>query len=248
MQTARTLEVPIDSIEGARLAAPFATRLEVCHDLGSEGWTPKVELLRACRDAIAGTDCTLVSMIRPEIAGGSRALDVAAFATTPTLFDACRREVESSAKAGAHSVAISLLTADGHVDIDACGKLIEFARGFGLVVAFLRTFDLLVDRERGMRDVSALGFTRFISAGVLGWDASVATLDQRVAVLRRDIENAAREAKRLGRAPIEVVPAGGVRAANAKAWLAITPHLHASCRRNGAISGEELELLRDEMR
>ena len=42
MQTARTLEVPIDSIEGARLAAPFATRLEVCHDLGSEGWTPKV--------------------------------------------------------------------------------------------------------------------------------------------------------------------------------------------------------------
>jgi len=28
-----TLEVPIDSIEGARMAVPFATRLEVCHDL-----------------------------------------------------------------------------------------------------------------------------------------------------------------------------------------------------------------------
>ena len=66
----RTLEVPIDSIEGARLAAPFATRLEVCHDLSSEGWTPRMELLRACREVVEGTPCTLVSMIRPEIPGG----------------------------------------------------------------------------------------------------------------------------------------------------------------------------------
>jgi copper homeostasis protein CutC len=158
------------------------------------------------------------------------------------------REVEASARAGAHSVAISLLTADGHIDLEANARLIELARGFGLVVAFLRTFDLLVDRERGMRDVSALGFTRFITAGVLGWDASVATLDERVEVVRRDIANAEREARRLGRAPIEVVPAGGVRAANARAWLALSPHLHASCRRNGVISPDELELIRAEMR
>jgi len=248
MNPTRTLEVPIDSIEGARMAAPFATRLEVCHDLSSEGWTPKMELLRACRDAVEGTPCTLVSMIRPQLPGGSRALDVAAFTATPALVDACMREVEASARAGAHSVAISLLSADGHVDIDANARLIELARGFGLVVAFLRTFDLLADRDRGMRDLSALGFTRFITAGVLGWDASVATLEQRVAVVRRDIENAAREAARLGRAPIEVVPAGGVRASNAKAWLALSPHLHASCRRDGVISLAELELIRGEMR
>jgi copper homeostasis protein CutC len=243
-----TLEVPIDSIEGARMAVPFATRLEVCHDLSSEGWTPKPELVRACRDLVEGTPCTVVAMIRPELPGGSRALDVAAFATTPRLLDACMREVEASARAGAHSVAISMLTADGHIDIEANARLIELARGFGLVVAFLRTFDLLVDRERGMRDVSALGFTRFITAGVLGWDASVATLDERVEVVRRDIANAGREAERLGRAPVEVVPAGGVRAANASAWLALSPHLHASCRRNGVISREELELIRTEMR
>jgi len=248
MNTARTLEVPIDSIEGARLATPFATRLEVCHDLSSEGWTPRMELVRACRELVEGTGCTVVSMIRPELPGGSRALDVAAFATTPRLLDACMREVEASARAGAHSVAVSLLTSDGHIDLEANARLIELARGFGLVVAFLRTFDLLVDRERGMRDVSALGFTRFITAGVLGWDASVATLDERVEVVRRDIANAEREAQRLGRAPVEVVPAGGVRAANARAWLRLTPHLHASCRRNGVISREELELIRAEMR
>lgn len=248
MHPARTLEVPIDSIEGARMAVPFATRLEVCHDLSTEGWTPKMDLVRACREAVEGTPCTVVSMIRPQIPGGSRALDVAAFTATPRLLDACMREVEASAAAGAHSVAISLLSADGHVDMEANARLIALARGLGLVVAFLRTFDLLVDRERGMRDVTALGFTRFITAGVLGWDASVATLEQRVEVVRRDIANADREANRLGRTPVEVVPAGGVRAANAQAWLALSPHLHASCRRNGVISREELELIQAEMR
>jgi copper homeostasis protein CutC len=238
--TARTLEVPIDSLEAARLAAPLATRLELCHDLASEGWTPKEDLIRAARDAVDGTPCTLVAMIRPEFPGCRRELDVAAFATTPRLLDLAKREIEMSARAGAHSVGFSLLTPDGFVDIDANAALIDFARGFGLVVAFLRTFDLLVDRERGMRDLAALGFTRFITAGVLGWDASVATLGARVEVVRRDVENAAREAARLGRAPIEVIPGGGVRAANAAAWLAVSPHLHASCRSGGVFSREEL--------
>ena len=76
----------------------------------------------------------------------------------------------------------------------------------------------------------------------------MSTLEQRVEVVRRDIAHAGREAKRLGRAPVEVVPAGGVRAANARAWLGLSPHLHASCRRDGVISREELELIRAEMR
>jgi len=244
----RTLEIPIDSIEGARLATPFATRLEVCHDLSTEGWTPKMELVRACREVVEGTQATIVAMIRPEFPGCRRELDVAAFATTPKLLDLSLREIESAAAAGAHSVGVSLLTPDGFVDMEANAKLIAHARDFGLVVAFLRTYDLLVDRARGMRDLSALGFTRFITAGVLGWDASIATLDERIAVLKQDVENAALEAKRLGRAPIEVIPGGGVRGANARRWLAISPHLHASCRRDGVIARAELEHLRDEMR
>ena len=99
-----------------------------------------------------------------------------------------------------------------------------------------------------MRDLSALGFTRFITAGVLGWDASVATLDERIAVVARDVERAQAEAARLGRTPIEVIPGGGVRGSNAKAWLALSPHLHASCRRDGTINLEELEHIRAEMR
>jgi copper homeostasis protein CutC len=244
----RTLEIPIDSIEGARLAAPFATRLEVCHDLSTEGWTPKMELVRQCRDVVEGTQATIVAMIRPEFPGCRRELDVAAFTTTPKLLDLCLREIEAAAAAGAHSVGVSLLTADGFVDMEANAKLIAHARGFGLVVAFLRTYDLLVDRARGMRDLSALGFTRFITAGVLGWDASVATLDERIAVVARDVVNARAEAARLGKVPIEVIPGGGVRGSNARRWLGLSPHLHASCRRDGVIARVELEHLRDEMR
>jgi len=244
----RTLEVPIDSLEGARLAAPFATRLEVCHDLSSEGWTPKWDLVRACREVVEGTGCTLVAMIRPEFPGCRRELDVAAFATTPKLLDLCLREIDAAADAGAHSVGVSLLTPDGFVDLDANARLVAHARARGLVVAFLRTYDLLADRARGMRDLSDLGFTRFITAGVLGWDASVATLDERIAVVARDVENAAREAARIGRAPIEVIPGGGVRGSNARRWLALSPHLHASCRRDGVISLAELEHIALEMR
>jgi len=244
----RTLEIPIDSIEGARLAAPFATRLEVCRDLSTEGWTPEMELVRQCRDAVEGTQATIVAMIRPEFPGCRRELDVAAFATTPKLLDLCLREIEAAAAAGAHSVGVSLLTPDGFVDMEANARLIAHARGFGLVVAFLRTYDLLVDRARGMRDLSALGFTRFITAGVLGWDASVATLDERIRVVARDVENARVEGARLGQPPIEVIPGGGVRGSNARRWLALSPHLHASCRRDGLIARAELEHLRDEMR
>lgn len=244
----RTLEVPIDSLEGARLAAPFATRLEVCHDLSSEGWTPKWDLVRASREVVEGTGCTLVAMIRPEFPGCRRELDVAAFATTPKLLDLCLREIDAAADAGAHSVGVSLLTPDGFVDLDANARLVAHARARGLVVAFLRTYDLLADRARGMRDLSDLGFTRFITAGVLGWDASVATLDERIAVVRRDVANAEREAARLGRAPIEVIPGGGVRGSNARRWLELSPHLHASCRSGGVISLAELEHIRREMR
>ncbi len=245
---ARTLEIPLDSIESARVAAPLATRLELCDDLASEGWTPTMELIRACRELVEGTPTTLVSMIRPRLPGASKALDVAAFATTPRLLDASMREIEASARAGAHSVALGMLTPDGFVDMDACARLCQLARDHGLVVAFLRTFDLLTDRERGVRDLAALGFTRFISAGVLGWNAAVAPLHARIEVLGRDQQVAQREATRLSRACIEVVPAGGVRASNARAWLAITPHLHASCRREGAFDVDELAALRAEMK
>lgn len=239
-----TLEVPLDSVQAAILAAPFADRLELCDDLASEGWTPTTTLIRDIRASIDTSRTSIVSMIRPRSANNSAALDVAAFTTTPRILEDALFEIDASAKAGADSVAIGLLTPDGFVDMEACARMRDVARGHGLIVAFLRTFDLLADRKRGMDDITALGMTRVITAGVLGWDAAVLTLPQRLEVLAADARNASTSAAVHGVSQVEIVPGGGVRASNAAEFLTVSPHLHASCRRDGAISGAELRALR----
>ncbi len=268
-----TLEVPVDSLEAAVLAAPFATRLELCDDLSSEGWTPKSSLIERVRATVA---THLVAMIRPRFADSPLTLTAESFMATKRVMDASTQEIKSAAAAGANSVAIGLLQVDGHVDMNACGELAELARSLKLEVAFLRTFDLLVDRARGMRDISALGMKRVVTAGVLGWDAGISTLEQRIDILRNDAMNAATQANTnslqattnarpqltavnaasttqmnsdaviknsVARAPVEIVPGGGVRASNAAQFMSVSPHLHASCRRAGVIHLQELKQL-----
>ena len=236
-----TLEVPIDSLAAADLAGAVADRLEVCSDLASEGWSPDPWLVRAIR---ARTPATIVAMIRPRVPGAIASLGAEAFRCTPALLDACLREIDALARVGAHSVAVGPLESPESVDHRACERMIEVARGHGMTVSFLRTFDLLVDRDRGMRDVVALGFDRLLTAGVLGWDASVRPLTERVAEVGRTIAVGRAEAARLGRPELQVMPCGGVRASNASAWLAVTPHLHASCRRGPRIDAAEVEAFR----
>ena len=239
-----TLEVPVDSLAAAEIAAPFAERLELCDDLASEGWSPSIELVRSIR---AITRTGLVAMIRPRTPDAVRELVPAAFRATPAVMEASLREIDAYAKAGADSVAIGVLDGDGHVDVSACTRLRDAALQHGLVVAFLRTIDLATDRARAMRDLTALRFTRVVTAGVRGWDASVRTLPERVAVIAEDIRVTHDEAMRLGCKPVEVVPGGGVRASNARAWLAVSPHLHASCRRGMHIDRDEVIALRTVM-
>jgi len=235
-----TLEIPVDEASAAMLAARWATRLELCDDLPSEGWSPRWELVERIA---AETGVHVVAMIRPRIAGAIAELVPAAFATTPALLDASLREIDFAARAGARSVAVSLLTPAAEVDREACALLVAAARERGMEAAFLRTFDLLADRERGMQDITELGFVRVVTAGVRGWDASVLPVDERVAVLCRDAEHAVRFARACGRPPVEVVPGGGVRASNAAQFMRASPHLHASCRRNGIIDAAEIEAL-----
>ena len=232
----RTLEVPIDSIAAAKLCAPIATRIEVCDDLASEGWTPRMDVLRGCVDAVRNTSCTVVSMIRSRDNGLPASLDIAGFQATPRAIDCAMREIEQSAAAGAHSIAIGFLRGDGRIDIDACARIRDHAESMGLIVAFLRSVDLVQDRAQAMRDLAALRMQRVISAGVLGWDASVVSLDARVATLHADVRVLQEESVRLQSRQVEMVPAGGVRASNAGQWLAVSPHLHASCRVEGVFS------------
>ncbi len=233
---ALTLEVPIDSIAAAKFCAPIATRIEVCDDLASEGWTPRMDVLRGCVEAVRGTSCTVVSMIRSRDNGLPSSLDIAGFQATPRAIDCAMREIEHSAAAGAHSIAIGFLRGDGMIDIDACARIRDHAESMGLIVAFLRSVDLVPDRAQAMRDLAALRVQRVISAGVLGWDASVVSLDARLTTLHADVRVLQEESVRLQSRQVEMVPGGGVRASNAIQWLAVSPHLHASCRVDGVFS------------
>lgn len=257
--TRPTLEVPVDSLESAVLAAPFSTRLELCDDLASEGWTANMRMVERLRSVV---DTHLVAMIRPRFADSPLTLTVESFMATKRVMDASTQEIKAAAATGANSVAIGLLQADGHVDMNACGELAELARSLKLEVAFLRTFDLLRDRARGMRDITALGMKRVVTAGVLGWDAAAATVEQRLAVLRNDFMNAqaaanVNSATRMKSGadiknanacdPVEIVPGGGVRASNAAQFMSVSPHLHASCRRDGIFNIDEIRLLYSSM-
>jgi copper homeostasis protein len=236
-----TLEVPVDSLAAADVAGAVADRLEVCADLASEGWSPDPWLVRAIR---ARSTATLVAMIRPRVPGAVASLDAEAFRCTPALLDACLREIDALARAGAHGVAIGPLAGPKAIDHHACGRMIEVARGHGLVVSFLRTFDLLDDREGAVRALVALGFDRLLTAGVHGWHAGARPLAERVAEVGHTIAVGRAEAARLGRPEMQVMPCGGVRASNAASWLAVTPHLHASCRRGSTIDPAEVEAFR----
>jgi copper homeostasis protein len=240
-----TLEIPIDSVEAAEAAAPHLRprdRFERCEDLASEGWTPTPELIREVRRRVP-SEVEVVAMIRPRLADSRAMLDLEAFLATPAVLAASLAEIEDAARAGADSVAIGLLTAAGTVDLDACGTLAERARSLGLVVAFLRTLDLLADREAGLDAIHELGCRRVVTAGVLGWDASVADVSARCEALSREASRVASLAAGLGGEVAEIVPGGGVRASNAAEFAAVSPHLHASCRREGRISVEEVRLL-----
>jgi copper homeostasis protein len=240
----RTLEIPVDSIDVALAAAAHTDRLELCHDLASEGWSPTPELVREVRRT---TRCEVVAMIRPVVPGMPATLAPDGFLGTPDFRQACLRDIEAAAQAGAHSVAIGMLDDAGDMDLEGCTRLVHAATGHGMRVSFHRAFDLLEDRGRGWRDAMALGLTRVLTAGVRGWNAGAATLPDRVARLRLEQIELEELSRQLGAAPPHMVACGGVRTANADAWLDATPHLHASCRVSGRFDPAEARSLRNRL-
>jgi copper homeostasis protein len=241
------LEVPIDAPSSARTAAPFADRLEACEDLSTEGWTPREDLIRVARatlDEHGRPGARLVAMIRPRVTGAIEAPVLEAFLATPRLVEASLRELDRVAAAGAHDAAIGLLRPDSSVDIESMERLATHARGLGLGVAFLRTLDLVVDRERAMRDLVDLGMERVVTAGVLGWDAAVASVEARAQQLAKDAAVADAHAAARGVRSVTIVPGGGVRSSNAREFMRVSVDLHSSCRVGGELDAAEGRALR----
>ena len=222
-----SLEVPIDTLEQARIAAPHADRLEVCDDLASEGWSPTPELLQAVTSAVAGTKTEVVALVRPRPEDGETGLSVEHFLASTTVIDAALQTIDDAAQAGADAVAVGLLLPDGRIDVDSCDRLHRAAADRGLAVSFLRMFDLVPDRTEAIRTLTDLGFRRILTAGTRGWSTEGASIEDRIEVLRSDVATAERATPT---SPVQIVAAGGVRSGNARAFMAATPHLHSSGR------------------
>jgi copper homeostasis protein len=115
------------------------------------------------------------------------------------------RDAEALAVAGAHGFVLGCLKDDG-IDIAACKEVLKAATGCPAV--FHRAFDSLADQSSGLERLIELGFARIMTSG------RAASALEGAAVLRGLVEQAS------GR--IEVMPGGGIRAANVAEVVRLT--------------------------
>jgi copper homeostasis protein len=146
------LEICIDGAASARAAAAGgADRVELCANLPEGGTTPSAGMIRAVRKVFDGG---LMVIIRP------RGYD---FLYTGDEMDAMLHDITDARQAGADGVVIGCLSADGRVDVERCGKLIEAAGPLDLT--FHRAFDMSRDLHEAMEDIIGLGIRRILSSG-----------------------------------------------------------------------------------
>jgi len=147
-----TLEVCIDSYEGALLARSFgAKRVELCSALSVGGLTPSIGLTGRCTEEIE-----VHAMLR------NREGD---FVYSPAEIDIMLDDVDFLAKAGAGGIVFGCLTKAGEVDLKANALLIKEAKGLGLEATFHRAFDFCKDPKNSLESLIELGFNRILTSG-----------------------------------------------------------------------------------
>jgi copper homeostasis protein len=146
------LEISVDSAESAVAAERGgADRVELCSNLLEGGVTPSAGMIAATRRRIA---IPLHVMIRPR--GGD-------FCCSEEEFEAMRHDVDAAKALGANGIALGILTAAGHVDIDRTRELAERAQPLSLT--FHRAFDFVSDLSHSLEDAIRAGAHRILTSG-----------------------------------------------------------------------------------
>lgn len=205
------VEVCVASAADAKTAlAGGADRVELNAALELGGLTPSLGSLQETRQSIS---IPIVAMLRPRPGG---------FCYEPHELAVIIRDARLMLEHGADGLAFGFLTAGGRVDVQYCAELIERVRSIGMPLSeglvFHRAFDFVDDPGSALEDLIRLGFRRVMTSGGRPTALEGAT---RIAELIR---------RAAGR--IEVLPAGGIRAANVADLIARTgcKQVHASLR------------------
>lgn len=163
-----------------------AGRLELCAALELGGLTPTTGTLRTVLDYV---DLPVMVMLRPR-AGG--------FAYDRREWTTICRDAESLLEQGARGIVFGTLTIDGRIDRGRVQELVELAGAHQTV--FHRAFDYLQSPTSALETLIEAGVSRVLTSGL------AATALEGIPTLRQLHTQAA------GR--IEILPAGGIRAAN----------------------------------
>ena len=146
------LEACVDSVEAALAAQKGgADRVELCADLLEGGITPSGGTIQLACERL---DIPVNVIVRPR--GGD-------FCYSDVEYEVMKRNIELAQAAGANGVVIGVLNADGTVDVERTGALVELARP--LSVTFHRAFDVSRDPYQALEALIELGIDRVLTSG-----------------------------------------------------------------------------------
>ena len=149
---ARVLEVCVDSVESAEIAARGgATRLELCANLVIGGTSPEEDLFRMVRERV---DIPVRVLLRPRFGD---------FLYSDVEYELLRRQVRRFAALGADGVVIGLLRPDSTLDEARMTELISLAGGCG--VTLHRAFDVCRDPFEALEAARRLGVDTILTSG-----------------------------------------------------------------------------------